>query len=67
MNESTQHIIVITIIALCVAFLLWQGFGGFFGRRTKLGKCCEAGCNPKQTSGKSTEQFLPVESLSRKR
>jgi hypothetical protein len=67
MSESTQHIIVIAIIALCVGFLLWQGFGGFFGRKTMLGKCCETGCKPKQTVGKSSEQFLPIESLSRKR
>jgi len=65
MSESTQHIVVLIIVSMCVLFMLWQTFGSYFGRKTSLGKCCEKGCNPEKQAQEPHEQFLPVESLAR--
>lgn len=66
MSESVQHIIVYLIVGLCVLAILYQAFGSWFGRKSLIGKCCERGCNPNPTSPAGKEQFIPVESLSRK-
>lgn len=62
MSESTQHILVLIVVGLCVAYLLWQFFGSFIGRRSKVGSCCSTGCPPEP---RGSVQFLPADALSR--
>lgn len=66
MSESTQHLIVLIVVALCVLFLLFQAFGSYFGRRSALGKCCEKGCDAgAQPARPASVHFLPAEELSK--
>ena len=67
MAESTQHILVLIIVSMCALFILWQAFGSYFGRKSSLGKCCEKGCDPAKQAQEPKEQFLPAESLARKK
>jgi hypothetical protein len=71
MTESVQHAVVLGVVGLCVAWLLWQAFGSFVGRRSKVGSCCSTGCKiSDQTPNPSASSrvfFLERDALSRKR
>jgi hypothetical protein len=67
MSEFGQHILVLLIVALCIAYVLWQAFGSFFGRRSSLGKCCENGCDPAKQATTGAQHFLPRDALARSR
>lgn len=70
MAETTQHILVLSIVGLCVGYVLWQALGSFFGRKSKVGSCCSTGCPPDRggrSAGPAGVHFLPVDMLSRKR
>jgi hypothetical protein len=64
-----QHILVLTITALCLGYCGWQGFRSLLGKRSKLGSCCAKGCSTTPTQPQSAEKihFLPVEMLRKKR
>lgn len=64
-----QHIIVLILVAACLAYVAWQGYKTFSGRRSKLGACCSKGCDPAPREGEAKPErmiFLPVEMLSRR-
>ena len=64
MSETTQHVVVLAIVALCAVYILWQGFGSFFGRKSKMGSCCAKGCEaPKPQAGAERLHFLPADDL----
>ncbi len=61
----TQHLLVILLIAACVALLVRQAYRFYRGRST--GNCCSTGCAPKPKETEPKAQFLPREMLSRRR
>jgi hypothetical protein len=69
MSLLLQHFLVLTIVAVCVGTVGWQGLKGFFGRRSKLGSCCAKGCEPPAPTPTPTEkvQFIPVDMLARRK
>ncbi len=67
-----QNLVVLLLVAACLAWVGRQAFQSLRGRRSRLGSCCAKGCAaPPQNA--STEkpaagqpiQFIPVEMLSR--
>jgi hypothetical protein len=58
-----QNILVLTLVAICVGVVIWQGTRTFVGKRSKLGSCCAKGCEqPKKDQGAKV-QFIPAEML----
>lgn len=57
---------VIALVALCAAFVAWQGIRTFIGKRSRLGSCCAKGCeSTDQVKSANFDRvaFLPVEML----
>jgi len=66
MSVELQTITVIVLVAICVAFIAWQGIRTFIGKRSKLGSCCTRGCGttePAKSSSADRVAFLPAEML----
>jgi hypothetical protein len=68
-----QNLIVFLAVGGCLAYVVRQGVGTFFGKKSRVGSCCAKGCSsdaqaakPQQGRGERIV-FLPVEALSRKR
>lgn len=65
-----QHVLVLLIVAACVAVVLGQGVRTLRGKKSKLGACCAKGCDlaaphkAEATSSGKRIVFLPVELLS---
>jgi len=59
-----QHLLVILLIATCLALLARQAFRFYRGRST--GSCCSTGCTPKPLPTEPTEHFLPRYFLTRR-
>jgi hypothetical protein len=63
-----QHLLVLLLTAGSMAFVLWQLWRTFYGRRSALGQCCARGCSAgSATSGTQRIVFLPSEALRRRR
>ena len=68
-----QHLLVLLIIAGSVAFVVRQMVRTFQMKKSKLGACCAKGCAHDGPQDHPTQapagrvQFLPVESLARRR
>ncbi len=68
MPEWVQHLLVLTLAGLCLAWVGWQGVLALAGRRSKVGSCCSKGCAPREPSaGAAKVQFLPVDVLRRRK
>jgi hypothetical protein len=80
MNPITQNLAVIAIVGCCVVHAGWQIVQAVRGRKSKVGSCCAKGCvaTLAEQTRKPGEgitglrsgpplQFIPLESLSRKR
>ena len=68
MSLIAQNILVLSLVAICVAVVIWQASRSLVGKRSKLGSCCAKGCeapNPEEQASKV--QFMPVEMLTLKR
>jgi hypothetical protein len=67
-----QHLLVLALAVACCGVIGWQAFKTLTLRgRGKLGACCAKGCDAgektaKARSGQSV-QFMPIETLSRRR
>lgn len=64
-----QHIVVLTLVGLCVAYAGYQGFRTLRGRKGGLGNCCAKGCDgggPAKQGGERIH-FLPSEMLRKRR
>ena len=62
-----QHTLVLLLVAGAALVLLRQAIAAFRGRRSKLGSCCDKGCEPQPRQQQTGERlsFIPVESLTR--
>ena len=64
-----QHLLVLLIVAACVAYVLRGMVRTLRGKKSKLGACCARGCEPQQTqsaaSGSKTPpvHFFPADAL----
>ncbi len=75
MSIWIQHILVLSLVVACFAFVLRQAIGTLRGAKSRLGSCCAKGCasaatpqpHPKAAALKPTVYFLPVERLYRRR
>ncbi len=63
----TQHLIVLALVVLCVAYVAKQAIGTLRGGKGKLGSCCSKGCNAGEQQTQAKPQFLPADLLLRKR
>jgi negative regulator of sigma E activity len=64
-----QHLVVLTFVAACLAYAVYQGVRSLYGKKSRLGSCCAKGCastNP-ATSSAPKIHFLPVEMLRKRR
>jgi hypothetical protein len=64
-----QHTLVLTLVALCLAYTGYQSLRSLRGKKSRLGNCCAKGCDaPKPaTTSAGKIHFLPAEKLGRKR
>jgi hypothetical protein len=68
-----QHLLVLVLAVGCCAIIGWQGFKTLTLRgRGKLGSCCAKGCDGAGKSSKPPSeqrrvQYMPIETLSRRR
>ena len=70
MSPLLQHILALSLVAICVAYVGWQGIQAFRGKRSRVGSCCAKGCTPADQKGQAATPkvvYFPVEMLSRKR
>jgi hypothetical protein len=71
MNLWLQHLLVLLLVAACLAAVGWQVVRALAGRRSRLGQCCAKGCEPKPAgpAAGATNRvvFLPVEMLRKRR
>ena len=61
-----QHLLVLLIVAACVAFVARQMVRTFRMKKSKLGACCAKGCDAgEQVKMQPAERvvFMPVEML----
>ena len=69
-----QHLLVLLIVAACVAFVARQMVRTFRMKKSKLGACCAKGCDagatmpraagePAKTAAAERVVFMPVEML----
>ena len=72
-----QHVLVLLIVAACVAVVAGQGVRTLRGKKSKLGACCAKGCdvagagtpgtpgneNVKPAAASTRVVFMPVEML----
>jgi hypothetical protein len=65
-----QHTLVLTLVAACLAYALYQGLRTLFGKPARLGNCCAKGCPttpPQNSAGTNRIVFLPSEMLRKRR
>jgi hypothetical protein len=64
-----QNLLVLAIVAVCLAFVLREMTRTLRSGQGKLGACCSRGCQATQPSTRPAQRvvFLPVEALSRRR
>jgi cell division septation protein DedD len=63
-----QNILVLSLVAVCVAVVIWQATRTLVGKRSKLGSCCAKGCEPPKPEQQAAKtQFMPVEMLTLKK
>jgi hypothetical protein len=74
MTPFAQNLFVLLIVGGCLAYIGWQILQALRGRKSKVGSCCAKGCAgtlAEQSMANATAtprvQFLPLESLARKR
>jgi hypothetical protein len=68
-----QHLLVLLIVAGCLAVVGWQTLQTLWGRKSRIGSCCAKGCDghqqPPQQAKPQAERvvFLAVEMLTRRK
>ncbi len=72
MTVWLQHLLVLVLVAACLAMVGRQLIGTFRGRQgAKLGSCCATGCDAQsKTSDRENHErivFIPSSSLMRRR
>lgn len=62
-----QHVIVIALVALCVAYVVRQAYVTLCGSRSRLGSCCARGCDAHDPLPAGKAHFIPSDALVRNR
>jgi hypothetical protein len=62
-----QHVVVIALVVVCLAYVVRQAVVTLRGDKSKLGSCCSKGCSAGEPQTQSKPQFLPAQMLIRKR
>jgi len=64
-----QHLLVLTLVAACLAYTTLQGVRSLRGKKSRLGSCCAKGCGPSKPASATTERihFLPSDMLRKRR
>ena len=64
-----QHLVVLTLVAACLAYTTFQGVRSLRGKKSRLGSCCAKGCAANKPAVATSEKihFLPVEMLRKRR
>lgn len=64
-----QNLVVLTAVAVCSSYAVWQGIKAVRGKRSRLGSCCDKGCGNAQPQATPTAKihFLPSDMLTRKK
>jgi len=65
-----QHTLVLTLVAACLAYALYQGLRTLFGKPARLGNCCAKGCPTTPAPNSPATQrivFLPADMLRKRR
>jgi hypothetical protein len=64
MPLELQHILVLLLVAACIAVIGVQAVRTLRGKKSKLGSCCAKGCEPPAESASPRGvHFMPVEML----
>jgi len=70
MSPLLQDILVLLIVAVCVAYVGWQAYRTLRGKRSRVGSCCATGCaKPPEPAAPSKDRiiYIPAEMLKRGR
>ena len=69
MPHWLQHLLALTLVAICLIFAARQAFDSLRGKRSKLGSCCAKGCTPPPTEHTKTEKivFFPADMLAKRK
>jgi hypothetical protein len=67
MSPLLQNILALSLVAICLAYVGWQGYRALLGKRSRIGSCCAKGCADPAKSSTGQVAFLPVDMLSRNR
>ena len=62
-----QHVVVIAIVGLCLAYIAKQVVATLRLGKGNLGSCCSKGCSAAEPQQTPKAQFLPADLLVRKR
>jgi hypothetical protein len=64
-----QHLVVLTLVAACLAYAIYQGVRSLYGKKSRLGSCCAKGCASVQSASAPSQKihFLPAEMLRKRR
>ena len=64
-----QNLVIIAIVAACLAYAVYQAARTLQGSKSRLGSCCAKGCtSPRQAPATAAKiHFLPAEMLRKRR
>jgi hypothetical protein len=64
-----QHLLVLALVAACLAYTIVQACRSLIGKKSRLGSCCAKGCAANKPAVATSEKihFLPVEMLRKRR
>jgi hypothetical protein len=65
----TQHLLVFTAVAACLAIVARQAYAALHGRKSRLSGCgtCTGCATPTPTPNQPRIQFIPLDALKRRR
>jgi hypothetical protein len=71
MPPLLQHIVALSLVAICLGYAAWQGMRAFSGKRSRVGSCCATGCSatkptPNGAPAAPKIAYIPISMLSRK-
>lgn len=64
-----QHLVVLSLVAGCLAYAVYQAVRSIYGKRSRLGSCCAKGCASTQPANNQVQKihFLPADMLRKRR
>ncbi|HTW93505.1 MAG TPA: hypothetical protein VMD30_01845 [Tepidisphaeraceae bacterium] len=71
MPMLAQHIVALSLAAVCVGFLARQGWRTLSGKKSSLGGCCGKGCGcaaqQQEEKPRTRTHFIPSDMLGRRK